>query len=297
MKTKIRKAIIPTAGLGTRFLPVTKTVPKEMLPIIETPSILLIVEEAVRAGIEDIVLITGRNKTAIEDFFDRSYELEDTLLKTNKPELLERITRVQNLANVISIRQKRALGLGHAVLTGAPVVGAEPFAVLLGDELMVTPEGEATVTGQLCDAYQKTGLSTVAVMEVDESELHKYGVIGYSEHHEGIYKVSTVVEKPEPGTAPSQLALPGRYVFDHQLFAHLKEIKPGRNGELQLTDAMNLLARGPGLCATHFRGTRYDAGDKLGFLIANVEFGACHSEIGPAFRKYLKKFTQTLNSP
>jgi UTP--glucose-1-phosphate uridylyltransferase len=191
------------------------------------------------------------------------------------------------LANIISIRQKQALGLGHAVLTGKPVIGEEPFAVLLGDEIMVTEAAAPTVIGQLCDSYSESGLSTVAVMEVAPEEVHKYGIIAYSEHTDSLYHVTDVLEKPSLEKAPSRLALPGRYVFDSALFGFLKNISPGKNGEIQLTDGMVQLAKKQGLRAKHFVGTRYDAGDKLGYVIANFEMALRHPEIGSAFQQYL----------
>ncbi len=285
---KIKKAVIPAAGLGTRFLPVTKTVPKELLPIVDTPILLMIVEEALNAGVEDIIIIAGRNKTAIEDFFDRSYELEDTLYKTGKLDLLASLKRIQGLVNIISVRQKEALGLGHAVYTARPVVGDEPFAVLLGDEIMVSEN--KNVTAQLCDLYKKTSASSVAVMEVNKKDVSKYGIIEFEKNQSmGLMKVKSVVEKPNPELTPSLWALPGRYIFTAELFEHLKNTKPGKNGEIQLTDAMTQLAQGDqGLWATPFVAQRYDAGDKLGYLQANIEMGLKHPEIGEALRHYLK---------
>ncbi len=283
---KIKKAIIPAAGLGTRFLPVTKTVPKELLPIVDTPILLYIVEEALQAGIEDIVIIAGRNKTAIEDFFDRSYELEDNLYKSGKTELLSVVQRIQELVTIISVRQKEAKGLGHAIATARSVVGDEPFAVLLGDEIMVSEKDN--VTSQLCQLFEKSKVSTVAVMEVAPQEVSKYGIIEHEKATQGLMKVTSVVEKPSPEKAPSRWALPGRYVFTAELFDHLKNLKPGKNGEIQLTDAMTLLAQKEGLVATSFVAQRYDAGDKLGYLQANIEMGLKHPEIGESLRAYLK---------
>ncbi len=284
---KVRKAIIPAAGLGTRFLPATKTVPKEMLTIVDAPIIFYVVEEAIRAGIEDIVLIAGRGKTAIEDFFDHSYELEDKLTKDGKFALLERVHQLRQKANIISVRQKQPLGLGHAVLCGLPVTGDEPFAVLLGDEIMVNKPGEKTVTAQLVEGYESTHLSTVAVMEVAPAEVKKYGIIDVETKVGSRFKVKSVVEKPPVDKAPSRWALPGRYVFTSQIMNLLKETKPGVNGEIQLTDAMSRLASTEGLWAQEFLATRYDAGDKLGYLQANVELALQNSEFGPSFKNYL----------
>lgn len=290
----IKKALIPTAGLGTRFLPITSSVPKEMLPIVDEPLLLNIVREVARAGIEDVVLITGRRKTAIEDFFDRHVELEETLERTGKTDMLESLNEIRNMVNIISIRQKQALGLGHAVYMGKPVIGDEPFAVLLGDELMIQPTADTpTVTKQLCDTYEETQQSTVAIMEVAKSEVSKYGIVAGKKEGNWI-RVHDVVEKPDPQNAPSSWALPGRYVFSGEIFKHLENLPPGRNGEIQLTDAMCKLAQQNKLIARFFDGLRYDAGDKLGYLIANVELGLKHPQIGDSFREYLKQFVGKL---
>lgn len=290
----IRKAVIPAAGLGTRFLPATKSIPKEMLTVVDRPILLYIVEEAVRAGIEDIVLIAGRGKTEIEDFFDVSYELEDTLVRQGKTDLLERINYIKNLANIISIRQKQPLGLGHAILCGRPVVGDEPFAVLLGDEIMISSPSQPTVTEQLVNLARETHQSCVAVMEVAPSEVKKYGIIEVKPLSEKTYQVLSVVEKPEPAQAPSRLALPGRYVFDALIFDEIKNSQPGKNGEIQLTDAMTTLAQKKGIIATQFVAKRYDAGDRLGYLQANVELALEHPELGQDFREYLKQLAQRI---
>lgn len=286
--TKVRKAIIPAAGLGTRFLPATKTIPKEMLPIVDRPTILFIVEEAIRAGIEDIVLIQGRQKTSIEDFFDVTYELEDKLERDGKEKMIEQLKRIRSMANIISIRQKQPLGLGHAVYSGKPVVGDEPFAVLLGDEIMINKEGEETPTATLARSYETTGLSTVAVMEVPASETHKYGIVEGDVQPSGAVRVRNVIEKPSPGQTTSRLALPGRYVFSAEIFQYLENAQPGKNGEIQLTDGMTALASGSGLLASQFHARRYDAGDKLGFLQANIEIGLDHPEIGASLKTYLQ---------
>lgn len=292
--SKVKKAIIPAAGLGTRFLPATKTVPKEMLPIVDRPIILHIVEEAIDAGIEDIILVAGRGKSAIEDFFDRSYELEDQLEKSGKTDTLALIKKIRSQANIISIRQKEALGLGHAVWAGQPAVGDEPFAVLLGDEIMFTEQNESTVTNQLSEAYRETNQSCVAVMEVSETEVEKYGIIECEPLGGERYKVLSVVEKPKANQAPSRLALPGRYVFDHKIFGYLRETKPGKNGEIQLTDGMTALAKEHGLVATRFRGLRYDAGDKLGYLQANIEFALRREDLRPGLTTYLKSLSERI---
>jgi UTP--glucose-1-phosphate uridylyltransferase len=285
---KIRKAVIPVAGLGTRFLPATKTIPKEMLPIVDKPTLLYIVEEIVAAGIEQVVLIAGRGKTAIEDFFDTSYELEDTLEKAGRDELLKPFRSVVKNLKVVSLRQHVALGLGHAVLCAEPAVGREPFAVLLGDEIMIPRPGKPSGIAQLTRLYEQTQTSAVAVMEVAPSEVSKYGIVKVTEKSPGLWNVHDVVEKPAPERAPSRLALPGRYVFDGAIFDDLKEIKPGKNGEIQLTDAMTRLAQRQGLLATTLDAERFDAGDKLGYLQANIELGLRHPQIGPALESYLK---------
>lgn len=303
VSAKVRKAIVPAAGLGTRFLPATKTVPKEMLPIVDRPIILHIVEEAARAGIEDIVLIAGRGKGAIEDFFDVSFELESKLVKDGKQEWAEDLRRIRLMANVISIRQHEARGLGHAVYCGRPIVGDEPFAVLLGDEIMVSAEGQPNVTQTLAHSFESTGISTVAVMEVPVSETSKYGVVegdSLSERPatyggEGPFmRVRNVIEKPAPGQTSSRWALPGRYVFSSEIFRYLENAKPGKNGEIQLTDAMTQLARGPGLYASTFGARRFDAGDKLGFLQANVELALDRPELAEPLRAYIKALASRL---
>lgn len=288
---KVRKAIIPAAGLGTRFLPATKTIPKEMLPIVDKPTILYVVEEAVRAGIEDIILISGRGKSAIEDFFDSSYEVADILSKAGKTDLLDRITHVKGLANIISIRQKEALGLGHAVLCGKPIVGDEPFAVLLADEIMV---GTPTVTEELTNQFNQTGISTIALMEVPKKEVVKYGMVKAKPVNNKLFDISDVVEKPSVENAPSTLAIPGRYIFENALFDELRNITPGKNGELQLTDGMTKLAAKGRMHGMTFTAKRHDAGDKLGYLTANIELGLAHPETGEGLKQYLKTLAQKL---
>ncbi len=286
--SKVKKAIIPAAGLGTRFLPATKTVPKEMLTIVDAPIIFYVVEEAIQAGIEDIVLIQGRGKSAIEDFFDTSYELEDTLAKTGKFHLLDRLVRIREMANIISVRQKHPLGLGHAVLCGQRVIGNEPFAVLLGDEIMVQRGHDLNTMGQLTKVFEETNSSTVAVMEVSISEVSKYGIADVENERDGYFRVKGFVEKPKPEFAPSRWALPGRYVFRNDIFNELQHVKPGVAGEIQLTDSMNSLAKKQPVYATCFTAERYDAGDKLGYLKANIELGLSHPELAIELRKYLR---------
>lgn len=292
--SKVKKAIIPAAGLGTRFLPATKTVPKEMLTIVDAPIIFYVVEEAVKAGIEDIVLIAGRGKHAIEDFFDTSYELEDRLLKDGKEKLLERVTKIREMANIISIRQKHAAGLGHAVLSGLPIIGKEPFAVLLGDEITMGFHGEPNVTAQLVNSFAETQTSTISVMKVDDKDVSKYGIAEVEEKSQGFFKVTSLMEKPKPSETTSRWALPGRYVFDNRIMDILKDAKPTLNGEIQLTDSMKVLCQRHGLNAMTFTAQRFDAGDKLGYLQANIELGLQNPEIGADLKKYLLKLAQNL---
>lgn len=290
-RMKVRKAVIPVAGLGTRFLPATKTVPKEMLPIVDKPTLLYIIEEIVAAGITEVVLIAGRGKTAIEDFFDTSYELEDTLEKAGRRELLKGFYETVKNLTVVSIRQHVALGLGHAVLAARSAVGSEPFAVLLGDEIMVPKAGQPSGIAQLTRLYEMYQMSTVAVMEVAPSEVSKYGIVNVSplEQTNNIWRVHGVVEKPAVDAAPSRLALPGRYVFDAAIFEDLERTPPGKGGEIQLSDAMTSLAARKGLLATTIDAHRFDAGDKLGFLKANVELALRHPQIGTEFARYLRE--------
>jgi UTP--glucose-1-phosphate uridylyltransferase len=291
---KIRKAVIPVAGLGTRFLPATKTIPKEMLPIVDKPTLLYIMEEIVAADISQVVLIAGRGKAAIEDFFDTSYEVEDTLEKAGRTELLTPLHEIVKKLTVVSIRQHVALGLGHAVLCAEPAIGREPFAVLLGDEVMLTKPGRPSGIAQLARIFEETKQSTVAVMEVAEEDVSKYGIVKVSERGPNLWSVQDVVEKPAVGQAPSRFALPGRYVFDGDIFEDLRQIQPGRGGEIQLTDAMSRLARRKGMLATIVDAQRFDAGDKLGYLMANVEVGLRHPQIGTAFEQYLRqRFSET----
>lgn len=290
---KIKKAVIPAAGLGTRFLPATKTIPKEMLPIVDKPIILHIVEECVQAGIEQIILVSGRGKEAIENFFDVSYELESQLEKQGKTDYLKQVIDMRDRIEVISIRQKQALGLGHAVLTAKPIVGDEPFAVLLGDEITRKEPHQLSAIAQLILAYETLSSSVVAVMEVPLAEVRKYGIIaGQRASLDDYIRVTSVVEKPNPESAPTTWALPGRYIFEPELFQFLEEIKPGKNGEIQLTDAMTLLASSKGLWATELTTQRFDAGDKFGYVQANIEFGLDHPEIGAQLRNYLQQKVQ-----
>jgi UTP--glucose-1-phosphate uridylyltransferase len=292
---QIKKAIIPAAGLGTRFLPATKTVPKEMLTIVDAPIIFYVVEEAVKAGIEDIILVAGRGKHSIEDFFDTSYELEDRLAKDGKLHLLEKLSRIRNMANIISIRQKQALGLGHAVLAGLPIVGKDPFAVLLGDEITMETENSGNVTSLLSNSFEETGVSTISIMKVEDRDVSKYGIAEVSEIRPGFFRVDELTEKPRPTETKSRWALPGRYVFDNHIMEILKNAKPSLNGEIQLTDAMKVLRKERGLQAMTFGSRRFDAGDKLGYLQANLELGLENPELGEDLRRYLIGLAARLN--
>ncbi len=295
MSTQVKKAIIPAAGLGTRFLPATKSIPKEMLPIVDRPIILYIVEEAVRAGIEDIVIIQGRHKTAIEDFFDVSYELQDRLMKDGRSEWLESLLKIQSMANVMSIRQKQALGLGHAVYCGKPIVGNEAFAVLLGDEIMLASAQQRTVTEILVRGYEQSSLSSVAIMNVEASEVSKYGIAEATKSANGIgHKITKVIEKPDASQTQSRWALPGRYVFSAEIFEYLKDTKPGKNGEIQLTDAMMTLIQKKGLLGFEFDSRRYDAGDKFGYLQANIEIALDHPQLKEQMKSYLKDLAKKI---
>lgn len=289
---KITKAVIPAAGLGTRFFPATKTIPKEMLPIVDKPTILYVIEEAVQAGIEDIILIQGRGKTAIEDFFDISYELEDKLIKDGKGHLIDQINKIRNSVNIISIRQKSALGLGHAVRCAESVTGADPFAVLLGDEITLSEAPENNVTKFLLNRSEETGASSVWVLPIDRSQTNKYGIVDLKDKDAADLrtgkKVFSVVEKPSPEDAPSLWALPGRYVFTSEIMKQLKEISPGVNGEFQLSDAMNRLAATTELNAYSFKARRFDAGDKLGFLLANIEIALEREDLRPGLLEYIR---------
>jgi UTP--glucose-1-phosphate uridylyltransferase len=287
---KVRKAVIPAAGLGTRFLPVTKSIPKEMVPIVDIPMIQLIVEEAVRSGIEDVVLITARGKDPIADHFDYSYEVEDTLEKKGKGEQARALKKIADQCNLIAVRQKAPMGLGHAVLCAAPVIGQEPFAILLGDDLI---DADPPCTKQLIDLYEKEGASVVGVMEVPQAETQKYGIVGGAMVRDGLMKVERLVEKPDPAQAPSRLAIPGRYVLSPAIFDCLKRTKPGAGGEIQLTDALQLLAAQEKLLAYRFQGTRYDAGDRLGFIDATLAYALKRPELAEGVRVLLRKHLGT----
>jgi len=286
--TKIRRAIFPAAGLGTRFLPATKAQPKEMLPLVDKPIIQYAIEEAIDSGIESLIIITGRGKNAIEDHFDVSYELEKTLEERGKSDLLGRVRTVSEMARIAYIRQKEALGLGHAVFMARDLANDEPFAVLLGDDVII---GEVPCIRQMMDIHEKYQASVVALMEVPEDETDRYGVIKGKPLPGGggrIFEVEDMVEKPAKGTAPSNLAIIGRYILTPGIFAALEETGQGSGGEIQLTDGLRRLLSREKIIAYKFDGKRHDAGDKLGFLQATVEFALKNEELGAAFKSYLK---------
>ena len=286
---KLNKAVIPAAGFGVRFLPATKTIPKELFPIVDKPILLHIVGEAVEAGIEDIILVINRNKSAVENFFNENNSLKEFLIKTGREEICEELEKIQNMANIICVHQDEAKGLGHAVYCARPVIGSQSFALLLGDEIMVSKK--KNVTSQLRDIYLETRSSSVAVMKVTPSEVSKYGIVSVEDEHSFPMKVQFVVEKPKALEAPSHWALPGRYVFTTSIFDFLKNLSPGKNNEIQLTDGMTHLARNQALYATPFVARRYDAGSKLGYLQANIEMGLRHPEVGEGLRNYLKNLS------
>ena len=293
---RIRKAVIPAAGLGTRFLPATKAQPKERLPIVDKPAIQFIVEEAVASGVDTIVIITGRTKKAIEDHFDRSIELEYELERTGKDEMLETVRSIANLADIYYIRQKEALGLGHAVSCASHFIGNEPFAVLLGDDIVYSPERPAL--RQLVDVYEQTGCSVLGVQEVPDSQVSKYGIVDpASPFAGGFCRVRDLVEKPSRAVAPSNIAIMGRYIITPEIFSILRDARPGLGGEIQLTDALRALLGVQNMYACEFDGFRYDIGDKLGYLAATVEYALRHEQLSPAFARYLANVSLSKNLP
>ena len=286
----VTKAVIPAAGLGTRVLPATKSVPKEMLPIVDRPAIHYIVEEAVRAGITDILIITSRGKSSVEDYFDRAPELEERLLRSGKEALYRQIIAVTQMANIQYVRQQEAKGLGHAVLCAKSFVGSEPFAVLYGDDVIVSKP----VIGQLCEAYDRYGLGVVGMKEVTPEQIVKYSSLAVEPLEDRVYKVTDMVEKPAPDKILSLYSILGRCILPAEVFSILESTPPGAGGELQLTDAMRALARTQGMTGVDYIGKRYDMGNKLGVLEAIVEVGAAHPEIGEGFKAYLREFCRTL---
>ncbi len=290
---KVTKAVIPAAGLGTRVLPATKSVPKEMLPIVDRPAIHYIVEEAVRAGITDILIITSRGKSSVEDYFDRAPELEERLLSTGKEDLYRQIMDVTQMANIQYVRQQEAKGLGHAVLCAKSFVGNDPFAVLYGDDVIISPPDQPAI-GQLCQAYDRYGLGVVGMKEVTPEQILKYSSLAVEPLEGRTYRVTDMVEKPAPDKVLSLYSILGRCVLPAQVFSILEETPPGAGGELQLTDAMRTLTRSQGMTGVDYIGKRYDMGNKLGVMEAIVEVGLAHPEIGEGFRDYLRRLCKTL---
>ena len=286
MEKKIRKAIIPAAGLGTRFLPATKAQPKEMLPIVDKPTLQYIIEECVSSGIEEILIITGRNKKSIEDHFDRSVELEMELEKAGKQEMLEMVREISDMVNVHFIRQKQPRGLGHAILCAKTFVGDEPFAVLLGDDVVYNDK--KTCLKQLIDCYGEYKTSVLGVQTVDQEDVNKYGIVGGIHIEDRVYKVKNLVEKPSVEEAPSNVAILGRYVITPKIFEILENTAPGKGNEIQLTDALLKLIEEEAMYAYDFEGRRYDVGDKLGFLQATVEYALRREDLRYGFIEYLK---------
>jgi UTP--glucose-1-phosphate uridylyltransferase len=288
--TMIRKAVFPVAGLGTRFLPATKASPKEMMPIVDKPLIQYAVEEAIAAGVQDLIFITGRGKRAIEDHFDRAYELEAELASSQKLELLQQIQKiVPKHVNCIFVRQPMALGLGHAVLCAQPVVGNEPFAVILADDLI---DASTPVMEQMIKLYRYERCSILGVQTIEAHETRSYGVVASRPIRERVDQIDHIVEKPTPEKAPSLLGVVGRYVLTPDIFNQLSKIKPGAGGEIQLTDGIDRLLQEERVLAYQFEGKRYDCGSKLGYLQATVTFGCRHHEVGEQFRQFLSHNTE-----
>ncbi|HCW7403520.1 TPA: UTP--glucose-1-phosphate uridylyltransferase GalU [Staphylococcus aureus] len=283
---KIKKAIIPAAGLGTRFLPATKAMPKEMLPILDKPTIQYIVEEAARAGIEDIIIVTGRHKRAIEDHFDSQKELEMVLKEKGKSELLEKVQYSTELANIFYVRQKEQKGLGHAISSARQFIGNEPFAVLLGDDIV---ESEVPAVKQLIDVYEETGHSVIGVQEVPEADTHRYGIIDPLTKNGRQYEVKKFVEKPAQGTAPSNLAIMGRYVLTPEIFDYLKTQKEGAGNEIQLTDAIERMNNDNQVYAYDFEGERYDVGEKIGFVKTTIEYALKDDSMREELTRFIKE--------
>lgn len=294
MKQKIRKAVFPAAGLGTRFLPATKASPKEMLPLVDKPLIQYAVEEAAACGIDSILIITGRDKTAIEDHFDISFELEQVLKEKGKDEIFEQIRAISDIAKISYTRQKQALGLGHAIYQAKDFVGRDAFAVLLADDVI---DAETPALQQLIDVYEKYDAPVIATMQIQDETISRFGVIDADEVEDGVFKIKSIVEKPKYEDAPSDMAVIGRYIFTPELFDALEKTEPGAGGEIQVADAMRiLLEKDFPFYAVRLDGVRHDAGDKLGFLIATVEFALKRDDLGADFREYLKSLNLATDS-
>ncbi|CAM2778512.1 UTP--glucose-1-phosphate uridylyltransferase GalU [Hathewaya histolytica] len=289
---KVKKAVIPAAGLGTRFLPATKAQPKEMLPIVDKPTIQYIIEEAVASGIEQILIITGRNKKSIEDHFDKSFELEEQLKASGKEQLLDVVQDISNMVDIHYIRQKEPKGLGHAINCARIFVGNEPFAVLLGDDVV---DSEKPCLKQLMECYEEVNTSVLGVQEVSPKDVSKYGIIKGDKLRDRVYKVEDMVEKPAVGEAPSNVAILGRYIITPEIFDILSTLEPGKNNEIQLTDALKELMGKESMYAYSFEGKRYDVGDKLGFLEATVEYALKNENLQDGFMKYLQSIKNNSN--
>lgn len=288
----VRKAIIPAAGLGTRFLPATKAQPKEMLPIVDKPTIQYIIEEAVEAGIQDIIVVTGRNKRSIEDHFDRSIELELELEKSNKQEMLDMVREISEMANIHYIRQKEPRGLGHAILAAQHFIGDEPFAVLLGDDVVVSKQ---PCLGQMLDIFREYQTSILGVQTVEHEVVDKYGIIAGKQVDDRVYKVNDMVEKPSLEEAPSNVAVLGRYIITPEIFRFLETQDAGKGGEIQLTDALRRLAKEQAMYAYDFKGRRYDVGSKTGFIQANIEFALRREELREDMKEYLQRLHDNMD--
>lgn len=285
--TRIRKAVIPVAGLGTRFLPATKAIPKEMLTIVDRPTIQYIVEEVVASGIDEVILITSEGKSAIENHFDYDFQLDTLLEEKNKNGLQEELNNISNLIDIVSVRQKKPLGLGHAIWMARNVIGNEPFLVLLGDDLV---RSNVPCCKQMIDLFDKVQESIVAVQKVPMDQTYQYGIVeGEKTEFDRTYKISSMVEKPAPGTSSSDMAIIGRYLLMPDVFDYLGTATPGHGGEIQLTDSLVKLAETRGMYAYEFEGKRYDAGDKLGYLKAIVDFALIHPTLGNDFKEHLRK--------
>jgi UTP--glucose-1-phosphate uridylyltransferase len=282
---KVRKAVIPVAGLGTRFLPATKTVPKELLPIVDIPSIQYVVEEAVEAGIEEIIFVTGRGKDGIEDHFDEAPELEQVLAERGQTETVALLRRIAEMIEVVSVRQKKPLGLGHAVLCAQDLVGDEPFAVMLADDLI---DSDVPCIRQLLEIFEEKNESVIALMKVPKAEVHRYGVIRGNEIKKRLYEVEATVEKPAANEAPSRMAIIGRYILRPEIFSILQNLPPGKGGEIQLTDGLSQLVRERKMYGCEFLGERYDIGDKFGFVRATVAYALKRADLRDKVIQYLK---------
>ncbi|HHV59233.1 MAG TPA: UTP--glucose-1-phosphate uridylyltransferase GalU [Clostridiaceae bacterium] len=287
----VRKAIFPVAGRGTRFLPATKAQPKEMLPIVDKPTVQYGVEEAMDSGIESIIMVTGRNKRAMEDHFDIAYELEEELRKSGKTDLLKLVQDISGMVDIHYIRQKESRGLGHAILCARTFIDDEPFAVLLPDDLIVS---DVPCLKQLINVYNEYKTTVIAIQKVPHEDVSKYGIVSCKQVDDKVYKINDLIEKPEPDKAPSDMAIIGRYIITPSIFEHIEKTEPGKAKEIQLTDALKSLMHNEAMYAYEFEGKRYDVGDRLGFLQANVEFALNRDDLREEFSKYLKEIAKTL---